>query len=88
VALLALHARACADGAAVIVAIVPPVTWLGEESPRHRETLALCAAHRWRCLDLTPTLRAAGRRAYLDPDPHWSAVGHRVAGTALADALQ
>ncbi len=51
--------------------------------------LALCRQRGMHCLDLLPALRAAESegRTYHPRDTHWNALGNRVAGERLADAL-
>jgi hypothetical protein len=51
----------------------------------------LCARRGIAFLDLTPALEAqvaAGRNVYIPDDAHWSAAGHDVAASALADLLR
>lgn len=64
----------------------------GWDPGRVRERLEACGReHGFPVLDLAPALREASRplrSPYLTYDPHWNALGHRVAAEALARDLR
>ena len=64
--------------------------WPVDDLPDAVRELTRGLGHEIRFLDLTPRLRAeaaSGSLVYLPDDTHWSATGHRVAASAIAEAL-
>jgi lysophospholipase L1-like esterase len=87
--LAALRDAAAAQGAWLVVAILPESWQVGVDAPDltpQRRLLGLCAEVGVTCLDLQPAFAVAGGGLYQDTQ-HPNARGHAVAAEAIAAAL-